>query len=84
MNILATVTVDEKNKLLKLVEKNNSLIEVKSILEDDKLINRYNNDKKFIEKEINEWWSIILKKYNLEDVGICYTIDFENNCIYSK
>lgn len=84
MNILATVTEDEKKELQKMVERNNSLIEVKSLLKDYELINRHKLDKDIIEKDINEWWSIILKKYNLEHVGSCYFLNFENNCICSK
>lgn len=84
MNILASVTNDEKKELQKLVERNNSLIEVRNILEDYELINRQERDKEIIEKDINEWWSVILKKYNLEHVSNCYFLNFENNCICSK
>jgi len=84
MNILATVTNDEKNELQKLVERNNSLIEVKSLLEDNDLITCWERDKEVTEKNIDEWWSIILKKYNLEHVNSCHFLNFENNCICSK
>ncbi|HCX62525.1 MAG TPA: hypothetical protein DHU59_08820 [Clostridiales bacterium] len=84
MKILATVTEDEKNEIKKLVERKNSLIEVKSILNDNELISRQKRDKEIVEKDINEWWAIILKKYNLEHINNCHFINFENNCICSK
>lgn len=84
MNIIATVTEDEKKELLILVERNNSLIEVINILEDYELINRQEYDKEINEKDINEWWAIILRKYNLEHLSSCYFLNFENNCIFSK
>lgn len=84
MNILATVTEDEKKELLKLVERNNSLIEVKSLLEDYELIILQESDKEIIEKDINKWWLTMLKKYNLEHISRCCFLNFESNCIYSK
>lgn len=77
-----SVTNDEKAELEKLVERNNSLIELKKILDNDEYKKRLNIDLKKNEEKLNKWWDIILEKYNIKQT--CIFINFEDNSIYSK
>jgi len=85
MKKLASVTNDEKIELEKLVERNNSLIELKVILKDNELIKMQEQDLEESKKNINQWWNRIYIKYNLENINqSCHFINFKDNCIYSK
>ncbi len=85
MKKLASVTNDEKIELEKLVERNNSLIELKVILKDNGLIKMQEQDLEESKENINKWWDRVLKKYDLENTNqSCHFINFEDNCIYSK
>lgn len=61
------------------------------------LIKRYNNPKNIINNhenilqayqydsdDTNNYWAIIDKEYNFIDVGIPFTVDFENDKIYEN
>ena len=85
LNKLVSVTNDEKAELEKLVERNNSLIELKKILDNDEYKKQLNIDLKENEEKLNKWWDKVYKKYNLENVKLsCHFMNFEDNCIYSK
>ena len=85
MKKLFKVTEIEKEELIKLIERKNSLIELREIAEGDELKVKLKIDMGQVQDNIDKWWIDTKQRYILNDSdNICYYLNFDDGFLYNN
>lgn len=85
MKKLIMVAEEEKEMLIKLIERKNSLFELNEIANDKELKFKVNSDIERNQLSIYNWWSDVKQKYKLEDKKeSCYYFDSSDGFLYNN